>query len=510
MIGEALTAIGVNVSSEIAIKKILPFVKNVIQNYNEKNFSQGKLQSLLEEYLSSLYINCNNITTLVFPQIELPIEKVYQSMDIEPITYSSGFFGTGPSSYFNEIVHDDLKRNLILIDNAGMGKSTFCKYLILKILQNKLYSKVPIFVELNKLHQGESLENYILKTLTKYSGEFNKTLLLKLIEKGFFTFIFDGFDELSKSDTSTIGVEITHLSRDHRKNIYILTSRHSEYIPTLYESDQYSFTPFLQKDIEALILKYDQFTHKPFGANLINDNSFKNLDFTLFDTPLMVNLLYRVYSFNNNIEGDIVSFYNEMFHALYKGHDLTKDGFIRKQESNLGYEKFLTLFNTFSFISLYHYKTSFESMSDVIEILIQAKKLSSVQIDNIEIFFNDLLYNVPLLKKDGLEYKFMHKTIQEFFSAQFLNTSENNTGYIEKIFDSDKMDSFKKSFEFLYDINTSLYIKEIGSIFLNNYISFCENKTKYRNNKLNTLIFFDIIDTLEVSEVITNNLNFRT
>lgn len=144
------------------------------------------------------------------------------------------------------------------------------------------------------------------------------------------------------------------------------------------------------------------------------------------------------------------------------------------------------------------YKVSFSSEGDALNLIQKATKLASIELESSENFFKDLLTCVPMLTKDGQEYKFIHKTIIEFFSAYFLSYSDSSSLIIKKIIDSNLINSYKKSFDFLYQINKSLYIKEIGSIFLEDYINFSETKYLKYNNYFKTILFFsdDAVITL--------------
>lgn len=127
----------------------------------------------------------------------------------------------------------------------------------------------------------------------------------------------------------------------------------------------------------------------------------------------------------------------------------------------------------------------------MLETIRKSSFLSSINLDNYRGFLNDLNESVPLLIKDGLEYKFIHKTISEFFAAEFLNYSEISDELFNKIYTNKLEKSFEKSFEFLYKINSSLYIKKIGSYFIKDFITFVDNHRYLNYNKyiLNFLFF---------------------
>lgn len=466
------------------------FKNNLREKYLQKQISDKNLEELLQTYLSTLHKKCNTINTIIFPRQEVPLESIYEPLVLTS-TNRHSIEEEDCSKSIDLLIHDTLDKNLLLIDTAGMGKSTVSKYLILRILQNKLHSKIPIFVELRKVDKDERLLDYIVKEMNPYKRKnFTVEMFVMLMEKGKFVFFFDGFDEVSEDKAKRLGKEISELSEIYSTNLTLLTSREQSYIPTLYKQVSCTFEPLKLKQIKALLLKYDAYASIEVGKELIAHENFKTLNHELFNTPLMVNLLYSSFWHNNTIDDNVVTFYNEMFNALFKGHDLTKAGFTREKVSALTYESFKTLFNAFSFIALFEGKASFKNETEVLDTIKKASTLSTIELENNEEFFIDLLNSVPLLTRDGLEYKFMHKTIMEFFAAEFLNYSEKSHALFEKIKKKELMNSFKKCFEFLYEINKSLYIEEVGKDFLVGYIAFCKKPENQKyNNAFKSFMF---------------------
>ena len=458
------------------------FKSSLREKYLQNRISDKNLEELLETYLSTLHKQCHTLSTIIFPQKEIPLESIYEPLLLTSIDRYDGK-EEDYSKNIDLLIHDDFTQNMLLIDTAGMGKSTVSKYLILRILQNKLHSKIPIFVELRKIDNEETLLEFIVKEMNPHNRKnFTVEMLIMLMEKGKFVFFFDGFDEVSDDKAKELGEEISSLSKIYANNLTLLTSREQSYIPTLHNQIACTFKPLVLQQIKSLLLKYDDYASIDVGKQLIAHENFKTLNYELFNTPLMVNLLYKSFGYNHTIDDNVVTFYNEMFDALYKGHDLTKAGFKRKKASKLNYEAFKTLFNAFSFVALFENKASFKNKAEVFETINKACKISSIELESKENFLIDLLNSVPLLTRDGREYKFLHKTIMEFFAAEFLNYSEKSHDLFEKIKKKELMNSFKKCFEFLYEINKSLYIEEVGKEFLVEYIAFCK---KPENQKYN-------------------------
>ena len=245
------------------------FKNNLREKYLQKQISDKNLEELLQTYLSRLHKKCNTINTIIFPQQEIPLESIYEPLVLTS-TNRHNIEEEDCSKSIDLLIHDTLDKNLLLIDTAGMGKSTVSKYLILRILQNKLHSKIPIFVELRKVDKDESLLDYIVKEMNPYKRKnFTVEMFVMLMEKGKFVFFFDGFDEVSEDKAKSLGEEISELSEIYSTNLTLLTSREQSYIPTLYKQVSCTFEPLKLKQIKALLLKYDAYASIEVGKELI-------------------------------------------------------------------------------------------------------------------------------------------------------------------------------------------------------------------------------------------------
>lgn len=85
------------------------------------------VDTLLNTYLKRLLRRISGITTSVFPQQVLPLSAIY-----EPLTLSENFSGERlePSEFSVALL--DSGRSSVIVDSAGMGKSTYVKHLVWK------------------------------------------------------------------------------------------------------------------------------------------------------------------------------------------------------------------------------------------------------------------------------------------------------------------------------------------------------------------------------------------
>ena len=82
-------------------------------------------------------------------------------------------------------------KKVLIVDTAGMGKSTILKRLFLKCMEKQI--GIPVFIELRKLTRNNNILDQLYKDLTPIDEKIDKEFVLELIKRGDFTFYLDGF-----------------------------------------------------------------------------------------------------------------------------------------------------------------------------------------------------------------------------------------------------------------------------------------------------------------------------
>ena len=453
---EKIASEGLKPFSSLIDSLIAPKIQR-IKLWAEKREIQNKVASssidkLLEKYLQRLIRRISGITTIAFPQQILPLTSIYEPLFLTNLHNHPQIRRKRLKKIFDVDTLMDGK-NYLIIDSAGMGKSTFAKHLVLKILDAT--DKIPIFLELRRISESETLLQKIASEIDSTKKEINEELLLRILEQGGFIIVLDGYDEISDQFREEIGKQIFELAIQCEENSVILTSRPETNLPELPESSHLTIIPLNKIQAQSLLLKYDDAAKIDVGKRLISE--LDNVKEEFLNTPLLVVLLYRTYGFNQSIANRISSFYDEVYNALYKGHDLTKSGFSRPKLSKLDSEDFRKLLRGFSFLLRVRRKDNLKSQSEAIQFIDEAIKLTKITPTSSSNFLDDLLLSVPFLIKDGTEFRFIHKSFGEFFSAEFLSYYPNNKQLIENINKSESAESFVNTFDFLSEINSDLF-----------------------------------------------------
>lgn len=408
----------------------------------------GTIEALLDRYFRRLLRRVSGITTIVFPQQVLPLPSIY-----EPLTVSPVLFGGEARKPFYSSNSLRAGQNYVIVDGAGMGKSTFAKHSVIEILNST--AKLPIFLELRRISDRATLLETLVAEIDETQRDLDEALLRMLLDEGNFVIILDGFDEIADLRRQEIGKQITELALRCENNSLILTARPEVILPELPNLELFTILPLTRRQAQSLVLRYDAVAEVDVGAKLI-----EQFDLVLprfLEVPLLVVLLYRTYGFNQSIATRISSFYDELYNALYKGHDLSKAGFARVKDSQLDSEEFRRLLRGFSFLLAARQKDNLHSKSEGIEIVDEARRLTSAAPATSLAFFDDLLLAVPLFVREGTDFRFIHRSIGEFFAAEFLAYQSNSEQIIERIREGHLYASFINSFQYLSEINPSLF-----------------------------------------------------
>lgn len=185
----------------------------------------------------------------------------------------------------------------------------------------------------------------------------------------------------------------------------------------------------------------------------------KALDENLYDkhtsfasNPLLLNIMLLTYDNYAEIPEKLHLFYANAFETLYSKHDATKGGYKRELKSKLSFDAFKKVFSYFCFITYYQGKIEF-TYDELYSILTKVK-VSNVDFEPINVIY-DLTNSICVLYKDGANYKFTHRSFQEYFTAIFLkelSDSNMNQMGIELIKKDVYRATHDNTFDMLYDM----------------------------------------------------------
>lgn len=327
------------------------------------------------------------------------------------------------------------KNNFItIIGTAGSGKSTIVKYLLVNSILNNF--KIPIKIELRYLNTYDgNLFKYINEEIFKLSQlAFEETVIDRLLKSGNFLFFFDGYDELSSNVKEIITKNINDFTSLYNKNSYLLTSRPYTNIELLSKFVNYEVCTLDIDEIELFVKKQIpineiEISEKIFKAIKNSDDNYS----TYLSNPLLLSMFILTFQTYSNIPPKKNTFYRQVFDSLFYLHDsVSKLSWSREKKSGLVKEEFEYILQMFSFISFFKEIFVFDDKF-LNETLNKIKeKKTNINFEN-NLLIEDLQVAICILYKEGLDFVFPHRSLQEYFASSYIvNLDEKNKIIIYK------------------------------------------------------------------------------
>lgn len=468
------------VTASAAIPRIIDnLVKPALQKLADsaKKGFQTNIEHLcthFADYLTRAYEKNRYLNTLVYPNQQKQLRDLYipltiiqdrkDSKEIEKIKIDNY-----PYSFISKY------RHVLIMDTAGMGKSTLTKIMFLSAIDQE--AGIPFSIELRRLSKSHLLLDEIRDQLGSLTKDFDDSLMRIFFEKGGFIFFFDGLDEVSVDERSIVIADIKHFIEKAPNNHYIMTSRPEQALAGFGDFLAMRIHPLEKEEAFALLSKYD--SGGEISQRLIE--KLKSGDYDrirdFMQNPLLVSLLFIGFEYKPDIPLRINEFYEQVFDALYNRHDLSKDGYYsRKKLSGLEMNDFAKVLRSIGIICLDKHCLEF-NRSDFLEIITQAGKLSNISLPSAKSMMDDLLHAVPLFCQDGLNYKWVHKSMQEFFAADFISRDSGNKKekILERILNSSNLTDYSNLINIFSDLDRNSFQRNIVLPALENYISYVDS-----------------------------------
>ncbi|BEV08798.1 NB-ARC domain-containing protein [Methylophilus sp. DW102] len=479
----AKTAINTLIKS--AVEKGLKGLKKNIEPIKEA------LGYRLQDYIEFQKDRYKCLNTIVFNQ-KISLEEIYIPLTlVSEVEDLNGKRKEIPVSKFDL---DFLPKHprVLITDNAGMGKSTILKFLLLKCIESEY--AIPVFLELRHLASSKSIIDTIINQLNivsttkKYSDELelSKSYIERIIKNGDFIFFFDGYDEIPFKDREEITVAIKEFISKNQRNIFVISSRKESGLASFSGFDSFSIRPLKKTESYQLIRKYDNDGEK--SSQLIE--KLENKEYSgineYLKNPLLCTLLYRCYEYKQNLPLKKHVFYRQVFDALFDWHDATKDGYNTRQKlSKLDLDSFHRVLRLVGFISVMHGK--FEADKDtVLDWIRESKRICSDLTFSESDFLDDCVRAVPVLIQEGTNYRWSHKSLSEYFAAQFLCTEGKSelTKILNEILASEDLSKFSNVIEQIYDIEPAIFREVFVAPMAESFREYCSNTYKGMNTKI--------------------------
>jgi hypothetical protein len=345
----------------------------------------------------------------------------------------------------------------ILIEGiAGQGKSIFLRYLCsVETIKGKC---VPIFAELRRVQQGQTLVDFLIKTLRCYHIDVDEVTLSDLANSGKLVLMLDAFDEVREDSKERILHELEAFGAEHESLQILITSRPDSGLAAC---------PHLQV-VRLSDLKGDEYTkviYKVTDDGELAEQLIKQVKThkggikDLLLTPLMVTLLVIRYKSFQELPQQLSDFYDSLFQLLLQRHDGLKPGYTRSRRCRMNDRQYREAFEAFCFIAK-RYRNNQLTYAEAYDASDSALKDRSLT-EDAEAFVTDIVKVTCLLVKDGEEFRFIHKSVQEFYVASYIAGKADVAAekLYARLFAKDQCWNFSQELRFLAEIDRHRYFK---------------------------------------------------
>lgn len=356
---------------------------------------------------------------------------------------------------------------IIVTGTGGSGKSVMMKHFFLNILETTHY--VPVLIELRGLNEydekGINLEEYIYEVMGTLKFKIERKYFEYSLETGCYVILLDGFDEVKNEISNSVTNQIVAMSKKYPENHYILSSRPLEEFMGWNQFEELHAMPLSKEQALSLInkIEYDQ---------IIKDKFYKELDEYLYEkyetfasNPLLLTIMLLTFESRASIPDKLNDFFEQAFTTLFHTHDATKGGYKRDIRSKLGYEDFKAVFSYFCFKSFFNSDYKF-SENKALEYIGAAKQKRIIDTYfNSMNYLKDLTNSVCMLIHEGLEFRFSHRSFQEYFAALYtVQLSDSQQKRFLKLWLQDNSyRSTSNYLDMLYELQPLRFVKNIIS-----------------------------------------------
>lgn len=407
---------------------------------DEISIVAGTIKGILEKYADPVIKGVVNIGKDEWEKFKVDFDLVYTQYLKKSVEkygkIKTILYRTEPKNLYDffecpnlrkekgNLIPGDSIDNIITISNfvivqgtGGIGKSTFLKHLFLDEVSKKGW--IPIFVELkdlNSITEEYCINDFLFQKLFDLGCTMKREYIEYALRSGCFVFLLDGYDEIATEKKDVFFRKLDGFCDRFSNNIFIISSRpYSEFV----EFQRFSVLELCKLNKEQALslvskIEYDNEIKQRFLTQL--DEKLYEQHKSFASNPLLLNIMLLTFDNYAEIPEKLHLFYANAFETLYSKHDATKAGFRRELKSSLSYDSFKKVFAYFCFVSYYQGKIEF-TYDELVAIL---KKVNSIITFDPAMYIFDLVNSICVLYKEGLNYKFTHRSFQEYFSAIFL------------------------------------------------------------------------------------------
>lgn len=454
---------------------------------------------LLSDFFEKVSDRYLSFRTLLSRDVDVYIDEIYHPLRIKPLGNINE-----PVSLIDNLSFD-FPKIACIVGKAGQGKTTILRKLFLNHISNES-QQFPLIITLRRVDWQDS----DLSPSRLVKNEFNELGITIseeacsfLLQMNRLKIFFDGYDEV-ETEFRRIALRIIIETYTTFNTKCIVTARPGTEVQ-LYggEVQNYVLMDLNREDVIQIIE-----SHKLIGTQdkeqlLEVVNSKKDITNILL-TPIIVDIFISTYNSLVAEPTTIIDFYEQLFQTLTSSHDRLKIMFERNGQSGLTNSQLVKVFQTASF-NLLNKKNDINFRDfDLVNAFNFACKKHGFDVKDTHL---DVINKTSLIKQDGHDYSYLHKSIIEFYAAKHVKelSDESRKGYYQFI-----LNNYNAAHE-----NVLRYLSKIDSdlfylIFVKSLIENIKEHTKIYDQNCREILTVDTFlvgasfDSIIVSKEVDN------
>ena len=406
---------GVAVASAVAAKKAIEKVVEDIYAHVKSTTGERLKAWKTAKNIASLYKKLKHI------RFVKTIWQAEKEIDLFKFYYESKLLLDGHRVSIHTLEDIPYTGNIVIEGTVGQGKSIFLRYLVSHELAKG--QVIPVFIQLMRISSGETLTDHILRELKNLGLQMELSVFERVAAAGKVILFLDAFDEIDEEQQKGIIDELEGLARAFEALRVIVTSRPDR--PVAYSPffRVFKLAPLIDREYEHVVKRMAQDDITAAAINRGITQSGQTLR-GLLTTPLMVALLMVRYKMEQTIPENQIAFYEGLFMLLLQRHDKTKGGYIRPRKSKLGDFVLQDIFSAICYLGHKNrvpFKTTalHNTTRQAIDIVQASATADAVVADIVRI--------TCMIIVEGDEWRFVHKSVQEYHAAVFISDQPEAT-----------------------------------------------------------------------------------
>jgi len=391
--------------------------KKVQEGWNKAKVNWG---NAFERYLQKAQERNSKMKTLLYRHEPKPLYDFYEFADLRrkgKLVHTR---------YVGDVLA--LGHNLIITGSGGMGKTVMLKHFFMdSIFSYEHNNHVPVLVELRGLNtqkpENVDVLGAIYATMQQYGFKLARQYFDYSMEKGCYLILLDAFDELKEELRAEVTAQIQEMANRYPENYIILSSRPDNGGFVGWQNFlELESQPLSKRQATSLVRKIDtKYYEKDKKQGFLQElrgGLYEQYE-SFVSCPLLLTIMFLVYKNASSLPTQLVDFYEQAFYTLFQEHDGMKAGNFKREFKcrELGYSQFKDLFAHFCFKSYLDDEFEFTHAELISRLQESKSRTNFAGLWTENDFLEDLLSAVCMLVKDGLVYRFSHRSFQEYFAA---------------------------------------------------------------------------------------------